>query len=132
MMAGVGKTAPARRPKKGVPSDRLTHPGSKPSSTVPSIGDRCMPLEITMVIETHRRTLQIAISLLSSMDAVLERNEAGGSDILDADDPADELVLKARAITDPLDLVRLAIQRVYQVHSDLDSDSLLRAARDAK
>ena len=63
---------------------------------------------------------------------VLERGEDGGGDILDPDDSAGALVLKARAIARPIDMVRLAIQRVYQVHAGLESYNLGRAAGGAK
>ena len=46
---------------------------------------------------------------------------------LDTNDPGDALVLKARHIARPVELVRLAIQRVYQAHSGLDSYNLEKA-----
>lgn len=102
--------------------------GPKVSKKRPKVHEYWLPAGLTDIVESHRASLRIAMSLLSSVDAVLERAEDGGSDILDADDPADALVLAARSIADPLDLVRLAIHRVYQAHAGLDSLHLLRAA----
>jgi hypothetical protein len=76
--------------------------------------------------------LDVALTLLTSLDVTLQQGEEGGGDILDEEDAADVLVLKARAIASPVYLVRLAIQRVYQAQAGLDSLYLERAARDAK
>jgi hypothetical protein len=83
-------------------------------------------------VEAHRTELHFALSILNSVDASLELSEHGGIDILDVDDPAEALLLKARDIARPLDLLRFAIQRIYQVHSGLDSIHLERATRDEK
>jgi hypothetical protein len=91
-----------------------------------------LPEGLIDAIENHRGALEIALTLLTCVDAALEQAEHGGGDVLDPDDAADALVLKARVIARPLDLVRLAIQRVYQAHSGLDSYDLERAAEAEK
>lgn len=92
----------------------------------------CLPDGLISAVEADRTVLALVLTLLTSVDAALEQREDGGGDVLDADDSADAQVLKARVLARPLDLVRLAIQRVYQVHSDLDSYNLGRAAGGAK
>ena len=92
----------------------------------------CLPDGLISAVEADREALALVLTLLTCVDAALEQREDGGGDVLDADDCADAQVLKARMLARPLDLVRLAIQQVYQVHSDLDGYNLGRAAGGAK
>lgn len=86
-----------------------------------------LPNGVIDVIEAQRESLEIALALLTGIDATLQLMEEGGGDGLDETDPADALVLKARHIARPIELVRLAIQRVYQAHSGLDSYNIEKA-----
>jgi hypothetical protein len=81
---------------------------------------------LILAVDGHRKTLQIALTLLTSVDATLEQGESGGGDILNPDDASDALILKARVIARPLEIVRLVIQHVYQVYSGLDALTLRR------
>jgi hypothetical protein len=82
-------------------------------------------------VEEQRMVLGVALSLLAGLDAALQQVEGGGGDVLHEENPADVLVLKARASARPVHLVRLAIERVYQAHAGLDCLYLERAAGDS-
>jgi hypothetical protein len=121
----------SRRNRNRAPITRRKRPRlNAPAKRVDS-REYCLPDGLIAAIEADREALELVLTLLTSVDATLEQREDGGGDVLDADDSADAQVLKARVLARPLDLVRLAIQRVYQVHSDLDSYNLGRAARGA-
>jgi hypothetical protein len=90
--------------------------------------ENSLPEALILAIDGYRKTLQIALTLLTSVDATLEQEESGGGDILNPDDADDALILKARVIARPLEMVRLVIQRVYEVYSGLDALNLRQIA----
>ena len=128
-MATTSKARPSRNRVSGA---RRKGADSKASALRLNAREYSLPAGLMLAIEVHRKALQIALTLLTGVDATLQQAEDSGGDILDAGDSADALVLRARAIARPLDMVRLAIQGVYQVHAGLDSYNLGRAAGDAK
>ncbi len=131
-MAIAHSTSKAVSSRNRAPNVPRADASPKASARRPNIRADALPNGLILAIEAHRKALEIALTLLTSVDVTLGQAEDGGGDILDAGDSADALVLRARAIARPLDLVRLAIQRVYQVHAGLDSCNLGRAAGGAK
>ena len=103
------------------------HSTSRVRSGRNSIATASLPNGAIDAIEAQRENLEVALALLTGADATLQLMENGGVDVLDTNDPGDALVLKARHIARPVELVRLAIQRVYQAHSGLDSYNLEKA-----
>ena len=131
-MAIAHSTSKAVSGRNLAPKPSRAHASPKASARRPNTRADALPNGVILAIEAHRKALEIALTLLASVDITLGQAEHGGGDILDAKDSADVLVLKARAIARPLDMVRLAIQRVYQVHSGLDFYNLGQAAASEK
>jgi hypothetical protein len=121
------------RPKAG--QRRIHSPGarkkggkSKRSAYRAKAEAYSLPPELSDTLDDHRKELHFALSILNSVDASLERTEDGGIDTFDINNPAEASLLKARDIARPLDLLRLAIQRIYEVHAGMDSVHLARPA----
>ena len=78
------------------------------------------PNALIDAIEAQRKALEVALALLTSLDATLQLGDTDAGDVLGGTDPADALVLRARQLARPVEVLRIAIQRIYQAYSRLD------------
>lgn len=95
-----GRTRSSRTPRVRA----KTGTGSKAAAKRASSREHSLPGGLIDAVEEQRSALSVALTLLTSLDLTLQ--EEGGGDILDEEDAADVLVLRARAIARPVDLVR--------------------------